>query len=301
LRKLELAGNKLESLPAEMGQLFKLEKLQIQSNKLKYLPSSLCQLANLKDLWLYGNPLEQTLIAEYKKGIPQLLDYLKKQSYQVVEQKLVEQNAQQNEEDKERQRLFKEQKEKEKQDHIKAKEEVEKFNKEYVFVEEASPLYLWLEERELETIHDNLVALGAENVEDLKFLNEKDLEASIKPLPRRRLFSEISKYFFQTSDYGNKAQQGHDNDMLKMENKALQDELAYLKDMVLDRDNIDKYRAPYLDEVEKAIRQLNLENSTHDEDFFLAAGDEIARKMKEAGRLIQEIKAIDQTSIHRLK
>jgi len=300
LRKLELAGNNLESLPAEMGQLYKLEKLQIQSNKLKYLPSSMVQLDLLKDLWLYGNPLEKSLLEEYKKGISYLLEFLKKQSYQVVEQKLVEQKALQIEEDKERQKLLKEQKDKEKQEHIKAKQEVEKFNKEYIFVEEASPLYTWLEERELETIYENLMELGAESIEDLKFLNEKDLEANIKPLPRRRLFAEISKYFYQTTDFSNRPT-GHDNDMLKMENKALQDELAYLKDMILDKENFEKYKAPYLEEIEKAIKQLNLENSVNDENFFLAAGDEITKKIKDAVKLLQEIKSIDQSSLIRLK
>jgi len=233
-----------------------------------------------------------------KRALPSFWIISKKQS-QVVEKKLVEEKTESSREDKERQRIVKEQKEKEKQDHIKAKEEVEKFNKEYVFVEEATPLFLWLQERELDSIYESLVQLGAEYIEDLKFLNEKDLENTIKPLPRRRLFSEISKYFFQTTEFRTHA--GPDNDLLKMENKALQDELAYLKDMLLDKDNIEKYKAPYLQEVENAIKQLNLETSLDDEDFIFVAGDEIAKKMKEASRIVQEIKAFDQTSIRRFK
>lgn len=58
LLSLNLAGNKLARLPAEIGQLAHLKRLGLKGNILVRLPSSLGDLSNLVELYLTGNILE---------------------------------------------------------------------------------------------------------------------------------------------------------------------------------------------------------------------------------------------------
>src|SRR4029079_3407598 len=57
-KSLDLSKYGVETLPAEIGRLDKLETLIISRNLLKNLPSEIGQLASLKRLYLYGNLVE---------------------------------------------------------------------------------------------------------------------------------------------------------------------------------------------------------------------------------------------------
>ena len=52
-----LRGNKLTSLPAEIGQLTALEWLNLRYNQLTSLPAEIGQLTSLTELWLSLNQL----------------------------------------------------------------------------------------------------------------------------------------------------------------------------------------------------------------------------------------------------
>lgn len=54
---LNLSGNQLTSLPAEIGDLTKLWQLDLSGNQLTSLPAEIGELTNLKELNLRGNPL----------------------------------------------------------------------------------------------------------------------------------------------------------------------------------------------------------------------------------------------------
>ncbi len=58
ITELYLSENKLESLPAEIGLLIKLEYLDLSSNKLQSLPAEIGLLKNLQILHLYNNELK---------------------------------------------------------------------------------------------------------------------------------------------------------------------------------------------------------------------------------------------------
>ncbi|XP_029900122.1 leucine-rich repeat-containing protein 57 [Myripristis murdjan] len=57
LKSLTLNSNKLTSIPSEMGKLKKLETLSLNGNQLQQLPASLNQLKALRTLCLAGNQL----------------------------------------------------------------------------------------------------------------------------------------------------------------------------------------------------------------------------------------------------
>ncbi|XP_067825640.1 E3 ubiquitin-protein ligase LRSAM1 isoform X2 [Heptranchias perlo] len=59
LKILDLHGNRLTSLPEEMGQLLALQVLNVEQNHLKSLPSSLATLAQLQTLNLKGNRIRK--------------------------------------------------------------------------------------------------------------------------------------------------------------------------------------------------------------------------------------------------
>ena len=54
---MDLGGNQLTSLPAEIGQLTSLEQLWLSHNQLTSLPAEIGQLTSLKRLWLGRNQL----------------------------------------------------------------------------------------------------------------------------------------------------------------------------------------------------------------------------------------------------
>jgi hypothetical protein len=66
---LSLADNKLQSLPAEIGQLNKLQSLYLHNNQLQSLPVEIGQLKELQSLDLYNNQLQ---------SLPQEIGQLKK-------------------------------------------------------------------------------------------------------------------------------------------------------------------------------------------------------------------------------
>lgn len=56
LQYLVLSGNRLRSLPREIGKLTKLRSLDAMNNQLTTLPREFCQIATLHSLELDGNP-----------------------------------------------------------------------------------------------------------------------------------------------------------------------------------------------------------------------------------------------------
>jgi Leucine-rich repeat (LRR) protein len=64
LTSLDVGGNQLTSLPAEIGRLEKLQTLSLYNNKLTSLPAEIGQLVNLQRFNLLGNQLT-TLPAEF--------------------------------------------------------------------------------------------------------------------------------------------------------------------------------------------------------------------------------------------
>ncbi|KIC75896.1 hypothetical protein DB42_EM00010, partial [Neochlamydia sp. EPS4] len=57
LQRLKLNQNQLSSLPEEIGQLFKLRTLYLNQNQLTSLPAEIGQLSDLQTLELAENPL----------------------------------------------------------------------------------------------------------------------------------------------------------------------------------------------------------------------------------------------------
>lgn len=57
-QELSLAGNCLQSLPPQLGQLSALKRLGLAGNRLTALPDSLGALQQLEGLWLHGNLLQ---------------------------------------------------------------------------------------------------------------------------------------------------------------------------------------------------------------------------------------------------
>ena len=57
LRVLKLQGNRIDTLPGEVGKLKKLELLDLSFNRLQHLPSELLLASRLKVLIANGNKL----------------------------------------------------------------------------------------------------------------------------------------------------------------------------------------------------------------------------------------------------
>lgn len=62
----------MTGLPAEIGQLKKLEVLDVSNNQLTGLPYELGNLTNLKTLNLSGNPYSEADLQIIRKGIPNI-------------------------------------------------------------------------------------------------------------------------------------------------------------------------------------------------------------------------------------
>ena len=60
IQELNLANNRLGSVPAELGELTSLRVLRLGSNGLHSLPAALKQLAELRELYLHNNLLPLT-------------------------------------------------------------------------------------------------------------------------------------------------------------------------------------------------------------------------------------------------
>lgn len=293
LRKLELQGNRLVALPVQMGALLRLEKLLVQNNQLTDLPVSMCNLSSLKELWIYGNPLPVEVEEQYQEGIGSLRAHLERKSRQTLEK--IDQQLTSDQKEKIKERVMK-RREKQKE---KEKEEVATYTEEVYSTESVAPttftntesrsdpLYLWLTEINLESIYQELRDLGASEVEDLQFLKEKDL-AHLKPLARRKLFTEVEKYFSAeevTSKQPNV-------EKLELENKALREEVKHFKEVVLEP----KQELPsYLKQVEENLREIS-EDNTEDLMNVVLKGDKILTKLTQAKALIETIKALDSSS-----
>ena len=59
LEKLDLDGNKLTELPAEISDLRELRVLSVNNNQLVGLPTNIQRLTKLEKLYLYGNKLTE--------------------------------------------------------------------------------------------------------------------------------------------------------------------------------------------------------------------------------------------------
>ncbi|KAI0220385.1 Leucine-rich repeat-containing protein 57 [Lamellibrachia satsuma] len=57
LKHLNVSGNRLAALPPEIGNLKKLESLTLNNNRLTSLPQTLCHLSSLRDINLSNNQL----------------------------------------------------------------------------------------------------------------------------------------------------------------------------------------------------------------------------------------------------
>eukprot|EP01119_Soliformovum_irregulare_P025799 TRINITY_DN9644_c0_g1_i4.p1 TRINITY_DN9644_c0_g1~~TRINITY_DN9644_c0_g1_i4.p1 ORF type:complete len:259 (-),score=71.75 TRINITY_DN9644_c0_g1_i4:109-885(-) len=242
----------------------------------------MCQLEHLKELWIYGNRLDENLVKEYRDGISNLYEHLKKNPQQLGTDPSAE-------EDKDRQRT---EKERGKMEHQRAKDEADKYNMTYVYEAEIPDLLLWLQDRGIESLYEDLVELGAQHIEDLKFLNEKDL-VSWRTLPKRRLMSEVSKYFYRGRDDAGK------NEILKLENRALQEEVQFLKDVVLDRHNFATPKAKFLTDFEEYVAStLSTTEDPVDASDGIAdidlVGDAVLEKLTQAHGMIQFLKDLNE-------
>ncbi len=65
----DLANNRLEQLPSEIGGLESLKSLGLDGNKLKELPASIANLKSLRKIQLRENPLESIPDALIKASI----------------------------------------------------------------------------------------------------------------------------------------------------------------------------------------------------------------------------------------
>jgi internalin A len=75
--KLNLSGNQLKTLPAEIAELKSLTTLILYKNQLKTLPAEIAELKNLTQLDLSGNPLESPPLEIAERGIEAIRSYFK--------------------------------------------------------------------------------------------------------------------------------------------------------------------------------------------------------------------------------
>jgi len=69
LRSLDLSNNTMTNIPAELGQLSKLEILDLRDNRLTGLPYELSNLKNLKTLDLRGNSYNEPDLDVIRRGL----------------------------------------------------------------------------------------------------------------------------------------------------------------------------------------------------------------------------------------
>ena len=80
MTRLDLNGNQLTSLPAEIGVLTKLWQLDLSGNQLTSLPAEIGELTNLKELNLRGNHLPDSIVELCDRSINDLFAYLRSTS-----------------------------------------------------------------------------------------------------------------------------------------------------------------------------------------------------------------------------
>ena len=73
--ELDLSGEKLTTVPAEIGQLKNLTELRLSGNKLTSLPAEFGQLKNLTELSLGSNPIKEPPPEIVEGGIKAIGDY----------------------------------------------------------------------------------------------------------------------------------------------------------------------------------------------------------------------------------
>ncbi|MGE8792255.1 leucine-rich repeat domain-containing protein, partial [Leptospira kirschneri] len=70
LQKLDLKGNRLTTVPKEIGQLQNLQKLDLKGNRLTTLSDEIGQLKNLQKLYLIDNQLSLEEREKIRKLLP---------------------------------------------------------------------------------------------------------------------------------------------------------------------------------------------------------------------------------------
>ena len=76
LRHLYLSDNQIVEIPDAIAQFSHLQELWLDNNQIGEIPNAIANLQNLQTLNLNGNPLNPTLAAVYKQGLPELKNYL---------------------------------------------------------------------------------------------------------------------------------------------------------------------------------------------------------------------------------
>lgn len=74
LQRLVLSDNQITKLPWELKQLTHLRSLSLHNNQLQMLPKEIIELTNLTELSLRGNPLVVRFVREMPHNVPTLLE-----------------------------------------------------------------------------------------------------------------------------------------------------------------------------------------------------------------------------------
>ncbi|KAF6031845.1 RSU1 [Bugula neritina] len=87
LQILVLRDNELVALPKEIGDLIRLRELHIQGNRLTVLPPEFANLdlMGTKNVFKYeGNPWAPPIMEQLKKGLANMFDYIKSDTYKYL-------------------------------------------------------------------------------------------------------------------------------------------------------------------------------------------------------------------------